>query len=544
MTSFQKQFPLGLLVLFVFCTTLSYNATAKTNLDSLRKASIHSILPYLEQIEPLREAVRNDSMTFIGMRFMLRMDNNWLQNAQFSTSVTPEWRGFRKNAAQKDPLDLFADYAQFRGKLGKVTSFFHRGDIAVVVLDIPGSYTVIILNRAPKQLNPAGASINMSMFVLREDRPIEVQKPESFYLPTQQKMPKDAQGEYIPAEYNSLKEILRNPPTLIVEDSTINALGRKWKIHTAGIIDAPNGGNKKVYRAMAFDQSGKAGYFTIELGSLVQINLLLEQSDKLGRDAYQFKVKLKSKMLNREYLFMLFKGLFVVLLGFSGFSFFQNRKLSFQRDRASLALTGLRSRLNPHFLFNTLGSIQDLIHEKQFDAVNRYFTEMAQLMRYVVDSAAHEFVLLKDELEALRKYCCLEALRTPFDFSIQVDPLVDQQNVEIPTMLLQPFVENAILHGLRPSNGSKNLCIKVEQHSPQLLNIAIEDSGIGIEEAQRRQQNRDPDPNRGHQGMAMTNQRIDWLNVGKSEKIALHIQDRNQISPTHTGTLVQLSIPL
>ena len=159
-----------------------------------------------------------------------------------------------------------------------------------------------------------------------------------------------------------------------------------------------------------------------------------------------------------------------------------------------------------------------------------------------MDSAAHEFVLLKDELEALRKYCCLEALRTPFDFSIQVDPLVDQENVEIPTMLLQPFVENAILHGLRPSHGPKNLCIKVEQRSPQLLNIAIEDSGIGIEEALRRQQNRDP--NRGHQGMAMTNQRIDWLNVGKSEKIALHIQDRNQISPTHTGTLVQLSIPL
>nr|WP_290939301.1 hypothetical protein [Haliscomenobacter sp.] len=84
----------------------------------------------------------------------------------------------------------------------------------------------------------------------------------------------------------------------------------------------------------------------------------------------------------------------------------------------------------------------------------------------------------------------------------------------------------------------------MEQPSPQLLNIAIEDSGIGIEEAQRRQQNRDSDAKRGHQGMAMTNQRIDWLNVGKSEKIALLIQDRNQISPTHTGTLVQLSIPL
>ena len=122
--------------------------------------------------------------------------------------------------------------------------------------------------------------------------------------------------------------------------------------------------------------------------------------------------------------------------------------------------------------------------------------------------------------------------------------MVDLENVEIPTMLLQPFVENAILHGLRPSNGPKNLRIKVEQHSHQMLNIAIEDSGIGIEEAQRCQQNRDPDPKRGHQGMAMTNQRIDWLNVGKSEKIALHIQDRNQISPTHTGTLVQLSIPL
>lgn len=518
---------------------------AQSDLDSSRIRSLQIILPYLTQMETMKEAIRKDTATFIGMRFFLDIDQKWLQQARFGTSVPTSWTGHRKGNSADAAIDVFPEYAHYNGKLCKVLAFFDRQDVAVMLLNVPGKQTIIVLNRGKELLNPNGVSVNMSLFAISDDQPIVKKRPAMAKKPTLKGISSKIQGEFITTERQTIVGIWRTKPLLVLKDSVISVLDRDWKVYTANEILVPGETSETMHRILAFDQSGTPAYFTLrKIGSNWRLTIKLEQSDKLGQDFFQFQVQNRAKHLRHRYIRFAFQCAFVVLIWFAVKAGFENQKLSEQRDRANLALSGLRARLNPHFLFNTLGSIQDLIDQQKYDSVNCYFSEMALLMRYVVDSAAQEYVPLKDELEALRKYCTLEALRTPFDFSIQVDPQVDLENVEIPTMLLQPFVENAILHGLRPSNGLKNLTIKVEQRSPQLLNIAIEDSGIGIEEAQRRQQNRDPDPKRGHQGMTMTNQRIDWLNVGKSEKIALHIQDRNQISPAHTGTLVQLSIPL
>ena len=239
-----------------------------------------------------------------------------------------------------------------------------------------------------------------------------------------------------------------------------------------------------------------------------------------------------------------FLMLILILLGLGTYFYYRNRMKKLQRAqfRTHLALNGLRAQLNPHFLFNSLASIQDLVNEDNKVAANRYFAEIARLLRYVVDSSKYAYMPLVQELEALEKYCSLEALRTPFQYSFDISKDIDQNNTEIPTMLLQPFVENAILHGLRPGTDPKELRIRLWPESGNRIGVMVEDNGIGIEEGQRRGQKLQD--TREHQGLANTQQRIDLLNEVKKEKITLQISDRSHPKPGQTGTLVQLSIPL
>jgi sensor histidine kinase YesM len=146
-----------------------------------------------------------------------------------------------------------------------------------------------------------------------------------------------------------------------------------------------------------------------------------------------------------------------------------------------------------------------------------------------------------EQLAALKKYCSLEALRTPFDYHFDIRSEIDLQNTEIPTMLLQPFVENAILHGLRPSSIPKDLQISMWPEGEDRIGISIVDNGIGIEESRDRQL---ANYKRSHQGISTTQKRIELLNIGKKQKIVLKITDRSQLKPNQTGTLVQLSIPV
>ena len=532
------------IVVPILLSIASFNAGwAYSTLTPQRTEAIEDILPYFSQIDALMQTSSKDSAAAIELSCLKNLDKNWLQQAQFTTVAALPWRGYHRGSNAGNTIDVFAEYAYYKGKFCKIASFFHRQDVALMLLDVPGKPTVIVLNRAAAVFNSKGVSSNMQLFSLSNTHPVPPKRSAMSRAVTQELIPDWIQGEYISTERKSIVEIWRTPAPVILRDSMIKMLDRSWKLYTVHEIPVPGETKATMYRMLAFNRAGQPAYFTLRrVGGYWRLRLNLEQSDKLGQDFYELRLHAKAQHLNGRYVGFAIQSFFLLNIVFGLYSLNKSRKLTRQRDHANLALTGLRARLNPHFLFNTLGSIQDLLNQQDFVAANRYFSEMAQLLRYVVDAAAHERVLLKDELDALNKYCSLEALRTPFEYSFEVNPKVDLENTEIPSMLLQPFVENAILHGLRPGDQPKQLKLKVTLDRSDHLIIVILDSGIGIEESRRR--NYLKEPKRSHQGMALTDQRIDWLNVGKTDLIELEIQDRRRISPDQTGTKVRLSIPL
>ena len=211
-----------------------------------------------------------------------------------------------------------------------------------------------------------------------------------------------------------------------------------------------------------------------------------------------------------------------------------------KRQLVELELKGIRAQMNPHFLFNALSSIQNLIRKKEDIAADRYLTQFAGLVRKILRNSEQEFITLEEEIAAIKQYCSLEALRTPFDYEINIADDIDGFNTYIPGMLLQPLIENAILHGLMPQKGAKNLWINIQRH-PQGLACEIIDNGIGIHQAKKQQQR-----HKAHQksfGMALIRQRIQLL-VGEEGTDFLKIQDRSELNPPATGTIVNLIIPI
>lgn len=146
-----------------------------------------------------------------------------------------------------------------------------------------------------------------------------------------------------------------------------------------------------------------------------------------------------------------------------------------------LEIKAIRSQMNPHFMFNALNSIQSLINNNQYKEANIYLEKFALLMRRVLNNSEKSFVTLSDELDAITLYCELEQLRFNFKFEIMVSPEVNTELMEIPGMIIQPLVENSILHGLAQKGDAGRLAIHISCDH-EYLKIVIKDNGIGLKE--------------------------------------------------------------
>ncbi|MCB0630180.1 MAG: histidine kinase [Saprospiraceae bacterium] len=210
-----------------------------------------------------------------------------------------------------------------------------------------------------------------------------------------------------------------------------------------------------------------------------------------------------------------------------------------KRKLLELELKGIRSQMNPHFLFNAMGSIQNLIRTNKQEKADLYLSSFAGLMRRILRNSGEEFITLSEEIDTIEQYCNLEALRHPFVFEIEIDPDIDPHTTYIPAMILQPLVENAIVHGLLPKKGSKQLCIVISQQNMQLA-CKIIDNGIGIKAAEK--QKTPHMQERKSYGLALVSQRLALLGVKGNE--TLLIEDRGDWSPPESGTQVSFFIPV
>ena len=169
----------------------------------------------------------------------------------------------------------------------------------------------------------------------------------------------------------------------------------------------------------------------------------------------------------------------------------------------------LNAHMNRHFIFNALNSIQYYINTQDRKQANQYLTNFASLVRKNLDSAQVDSIYLKDELERLELYINLEQMRFKdrFTFHVEVDKSLDLENIQVPSMILQPFVENSIMHGILPSDHPGEIIIKISPHPAGII-VSIDDNGIGIETSVERKNGTSQHVSNG---MKITKQRIEII---------------------------------
>jgi two-component system, LytTR family, sensor kinase len=211
-----------------------------------------------------------------------------------------------------------------------------------------------------------------------------------------------------------------------------------------------------------------------------------------------------------------------------------------RKANLTLALRSLRSQMNPHFIYNSLNSVNNHISKKDEKAANKYLSDFSRLMRAVMENSKHDFVPLSSEMEILKLYLFLEHSRfsDKFDYTIEVEEEIDADACSIPPMLVQPFVENAIWHGLRYRESKGQLGLSFRKSNGCVV-IAITDNGIGRKKSEELKTKNQ----KGHNSTGLLNirNRIELINQLFDIKLELTIEDLDHES--QTGTRVEIMVP-
>jgi two-component system LytT family sensor kinase len=198
------------------------------------------------------------------------------------------------------------------------------------------------------------------------------------------------------------------------------------------------------------------------------------------------------------------------------------------KQNIGLKLSSIRSQLNPHFMFNALTSIQNLMNKDDTESANHYLSRFADLTRKVLNTSTRELISLDDELKILDDYLQMEQLRFNFKYQLVVDPAINKDNIEVPAMLLQPFVENAVKHGVANIREKGVIMITISQENKNLV-LSISDNGAGFQ-----QQNSISDTSFG---LKLSRERIKLLNEIYNDQPAVL-----NIASNKTGTIITITL--
>lgn len=216
---------------------------------------------------------------------------------------------------------------------------------------------------------------------------------------------------------------------------------------------------------------------------------------------------------------------------------------NYSHKLAELELKALRSQMNPHFIFNSLNSIQYFILKKEPKDAYNYLTKFSSLMRMILQNSKHKSISLQAEHDWLKTYLELENLRmeNTLDFNITIDKNLHPDRIYVPTMVLQPYVENAIIHGLLPKEGNRKLTIEILAEG-QNLKCIISDNGIGRTSSHELNKTR----LKHHESTAMnlTKDRLAILNIETGNGVGTNVIDMFDEHGNSIGTKVELILPL
>jgi tetratricopeptide (TPR) repeat protein len=267
--------------------------------------------------------------------------------------------------------------------------------------------------------------------------------------------------------------------------------------------------------------------------------------DTQNKEVELLSLRLKNnRLLNYGFAGFIFLAALIGFLLFRGSKLKDKRRISeMNRKISEITQANLRQQMNPHFIFNTLNSIQYYMYQHDKLATNNYLTKFSSLMRKVLDNSQHTSVPISDELSALNLYLELESIRfkDKFEYKIIIDDEIDPLMHKIPTMLIQPYVENSISHGLIPKEGKGYVNVDLKLNSEYIL-CTIEDNGIGRVAAKERNQKREN--NHNSLGTQITKSRLDLVNELYGTSLQTVYTDLKNEKGEPTGTRVEIHIPI
>jgi LytS/YehU family sensor histidine kinase len=242
---------------------------------------------------------------------------------------------------------------------------------------------------------------------------------------------------------------------------------------------------------------------------------------------------------------------FFIAIGFVVFLFYVKRReanfkaaeAEIQAQLSKIEMKALRAQMNPHFIFNCLNSIYHFMNKKDTEQASKYLIKFSNLIRSILENSLHQEVPLKDDLEALELYIQLEQMRLDhkFDYRIAIDEYIDTNTFFVPPLIMQPFVENSIWHGLsgKENGGLINIRIELQEN---MLKYILEDNGSMVSNPNNL--NEIQKLKKSSIGIAATKERLDLLhhkNKGHANYTMTDLMDKNN---TYCGKRIELKLPI
>nr|WP_321412084.1 histidine kinase [uncultured Carboxylicivirga sp.] len=262
-------------------------------------------------------------------------------------------------------------------------------------------------------------------------------------------------------------------------------------------------------KEMAIWRSNGNRSFVLDKYGTIQWSAFVLASIAMGEELVNMPYHpIKKKLVNTKFVLGIsFSVIAFLLIALLIYRYLMKRRLKkelFNKRIIELENRAIRSQMNPHFVFNALNSIQSLVNQNETEKANLYLSKFALLLRRILKSSENFLVKLSEEIEMISVYCELEQLRTPFNWKIMIDKGVEPEIISIPGMLIQPLVENAILHGFIHKDMGKELTIRFEQKNEELI-IKVIDNGVGFNSAKKKDTN-------GHSlGLNLINEKLGIL---------------------------------
>jgi sensor histidine kinase YesM len=303
---------------------------------------------------------------------------------------------------------------------------------------------------------------------------------------------------------------------------------------------------KKKFERQVIDLSIIAILFSF-LGTYLWMAIMI----KLGF----WQIEAEGTGRNSSFLQAYFFNLFPVMLTLSGwvFCYFlyhyvtraraeEKQKIEYKVQMIELEARALRAQMNPHFIFNCLNSIKSLIQDGHQDKSVTYLTTFSKLIRTLFQNADKKEISLYDEIETCKLYLQLEAMRfdAKFSYSINVDEQVDMKSIHIPALIIQPFIENAIWHGIVPKGNGGTVAVHITSKN-EVVEISIDDDGIGREASLHNKAKTHVTHN--SKGLNLTQSRLELDNSLRDRNAQIIFIDKKDEKGTADGTKVIISLP-